>query len=97
PRLLSLFLFVLIRRPLRSTLFPYTTLFRSIPSSRQASTNSRTTSPFPSRHGELLTEWAVVSVGQRQKPSWCLAVRMAYRMPASLATLAHWRQSRSVG
>src|SRR2546430_3901884 len=29
---LSLFFFLMIRRPPRSTLFPYTTLFRSIPS-----------------------------------------------------------------
>src|SRR6516162_11268390 len=30
-RHLSLFFFLMIRRPPRSTLFPYTTLFRSIP------------------------------------------------------------------
>src|SRR2546430_16640934 len=29
PRLLSFFFFLMIRRPPRSTLFPYTTLFRS--------------------------------------------------------------------
>src|SRR5690349_22530910 len=31
PLLISLFFFLMIRRPPRSTLFPYTTLFRSIP------------------------------------------------------------------
>src|SRR5215469_17977999 len=30
--LLSFFFFLMIRRPPRSTLFPYTTLFRSVPS-----------------------------------------------------------------
>src|SRR6202521_6366756 len=30
PRLLSFFFFLMIRRPPRSTLFPYTTLFRSM-------------------------------------------------------------------
>src|SRR5258708_39404180 len=33
PTLLSFF-FLMIRRPPRSTLFPYTTLFRSVPTSR---------------------------------------------------------------
>src|SRR5437764_2381414 len=32
-----LFFFLLIRRPPRSTLFPYTTLFRSCPSARRGS------------------------------------------------------------
>src|SRR3989442_14136010 len=35
------FFFLMIRRPPRSTLFPYTTLFRSIASSPSASTSSR--------------------------------------------------------
>src|SRR5476649_3008490 len=34
PRNLSLF-FLMIRRPPRSTLFPYTTLFRSVPEDRE--------------------------------------------------------------
>src|SRR6201990_3746132 len=39
PSLVSvvLFFFLMIRRPPRSTLFPYTTLFRSIPRSARAS------------------------------------------------------------
>src|SRR3989442_7630138 len=35
------FFFLMIRRPPRSTLFPYTTLFRSIANLRAASTNRR--------------------------------------------------------
>src|ERR1041385_9291503 len=31
----SMFFFLMIRRPPRSTLFPYTTLFRSVPSRRR--------------------------------------------------------------
>src|SRR5437588_6931481 len=34
PRIISVFFFLMIRRPPRSTLFPYTTLFRSWPSLR---------------------------------------------------------------
>src|ERR1039458_8416491 len=39
-RLLSTCFFLMIRRPPRSTLFPYTTLFRSPTSSRPGSTSS---------------------------------------------------------
>src|SRR3712207_9395483 len=35
-RLTILFFFLMIRRPPRSTLFPYTTLFRSLPHARRA-------------------------------------------------------------
>src|SRR5260370_7147246 len=42
----SLFFFLMIRRPPRSTLFPYTTLFRSQP---QASIGVRIDSPFDFR------------------------------------------------
>src|SRR3989442_13601831 len=41
------FFFLMIRRPPRSTLFPYTTLFRSC-SSRRCSGTSRAPSPGPS-------------------------------------------------
>src|SRR5437660_2835230 len=50
--LLSFFFFLMIRRPPRSTLFPYTTLFRSIrstftcPSAPCASTTCRTATRF---------------------------------------------------
>src|SRR2546430_3969490 len=49
--ILSLFFFLMIRRPPRSTLFPYTTLFRSrqaTAASRQAASN--VTSPSPQIH-----------------------------------------------
>src|SRR2546429_5658122 len=39
--MLSLFFFLMIRRPPRSTLFPYTTLFRSTSSGPNASTDDR--------------------------------------------------------
>src|ERR1017187_10357693 len=35
------FFFLMIRRPPRSTLFPYTTLFRSVPNKRSASSLTR--------------------------------------------------------
>src|SRR5260221_6557996 len=35
PTIFFLFFFLMIRRPPRSTLFPYTTLFRSLPSAGQ--------------------------------------------------------------
>src|SRR5690349_22222053 len=40
-RSLPFFFFLMIRRPPRSTLFPYTTLFRSVPSSSQHSRAAR--------------------------------------------------------
>ena len=66
-------------------------------SARHASTNSPTTSACPPRHGVEATEWSVVSVGHRQKPSWCFAVRTMARKPASRATRAHCRGSKRSG
>src|SRR5690242_21301183 len=43
-----MFFFLMIRRPPRSTLFPYTTLFRSM---TQSSSASRDTRPAPSARG----------------------------------------------
>ena len=43
------------------------------------------------------TVWLLWAEGQRQKPSWCLAVSMMPPMPAWLATSTHWRQSRALG
>ena len=63
----------------------------------QASRNSRTTSPLPFFHGELATECLVVLVGQRQKPSWCLAVIIAILKPPSFSERTHCSQSSSVG
>src|ERR1035438_10903630 len=48
----SLFFFLMIRRPPRSTLFPYTTLFRSIIGTRDAISRIEFRSPLvrPARH-----------------------------------------------
>src|SRR3712207_7407359 len=63
-RCTSFFFFLMIRRPPRSTLFPYTTLFRSLHGDTMlCSTSSTTQSPFhipPQRrrkvvHGSVLT------------------------------------------
>src|SRR6266581_7719167 len=43
-RSLRMIFFLMIRRPPRSTLFPYTTLFRSPPRPRQGSEGSRSSS-----------------------------------------------------
>src|SRR5260370_24252929 len=46
-----LFFFLMIRRPPRSTLFPYTTLFRSYPRDRSAQTDRAGAHPrCPGRH-----------------------------------------------
>ncbi|MEZ4638007.1 MAG: hypothetical protein R2856_24110 [Caldilineaceae bacterium] len=54
----------------------------------QASAISRTTSPCPLRHGLRFTECSVYFDGHRQKPSWCLQVRIRPVMLAS-ASDAH--------
>src|SRR2546430_3627960 len=63
---LSFFFFLMIRRPPRSTLFPYTTLFRSLgrrPSARDARLTGRTPAPAsPARVRDdraylVWTEW----------------------------------------
>src|SRR2546427_12902649 len=59
PRFSLLFFFLMIRRPPRSTLFPYTTLFRSIPP--PASTKARSTS---SGNTERLSESSTNTVGR---------------------------------
>src|SRR3989442_3235178 len=49
PHTLLVFFFLMIRRPPRSTLFPYTTLFRSIHVMRPLVVLSSTTCPFSNR------------------------------------------------
>src|ERR1035438_7167024 len=44
------FFFLMIRRPPRSTLFPYTTLFRSGIASRSRTSSKRIIGPLPERH-----------------------------------------------
>src|SRR5699024_5537678 len=68
-----------------------------MPWRRQASATSATTSPVPPFQGEEATEYSVVAVGHRQKPSWCLAVRMTYFAPMSRARRTHSSASRSLG
>src|SRR2546430_12007321 len=51
--LVIFFFFLMIRRPPRSTLFPYTTLFRSIRRSSRAANRERR-SFLPSHHAESL-------------------------------------------
>src|SRR3712207_7650129 len=43
------FFFLMIRRPPRSTLFPYTTLFRSLSTTRRCACSNPATSPSPRR------------------------------------------------
>ena len=56
-----------------------------------------TTSPRPSIQREFFTECSVVWVGQRQNPSWCLAVSITIPKPASRSVSTHWSVSISVG
>ena len=51
----------------------------------------------PSRHALAATECPVVAVGHRQKPSWCLAVRITPRNPACASVPTIWSGSKSVG
>src|SRR2546426_3496378 len=51
-RLFLFFFFLMIRRPPRSTLFPYTTLFRSLERDDRAIVGKRQTHPAPLEHVE---------------------------------------------
>src|SRR2546430_8166441 len=51
-----LFFFLMIRRPPRSTLFPYTTLFRSWPGRRSRSTSSHNAPTSSGRSGRRSEE-----------------------------------------
>src|SRR5438093_11730743 len=61
-----LFFFLLIRRPPRSTLFPYTTLFRSCPARDVAASTAAAAAPARTRAGAL-----TASPGARAAASWC--------------------------
>src|SRR2546428_7292668 len=50
----SIFFFLMIRRPPRSTLFPYTTLFRSAPGEQQIDVGVREERVFPRRQAFVL-------------------------------------------
>jgi hypothetical protein len=52
---------------------------------------------LPPFHGLEATECVLNAVGQRQNPSWCLAVMTTPFMPASFITRTHCRASSAVG
>src|SRR5215218_4552368 len=68
-----------------------------IPSFLHASDTSFTTSPFPSFQWLFFTECLVYLLGHKQKPSWCLAVRIAPLNPASFKVCIHCSAFNSVG
>src|SRR5712692_11590379 len=53
----SIFFFLMIRRPPRSTLFPYTTLFRSRSTSRRSRTACRRSRSVAWRHAPPIASW----------------------------------------
>src|SRR5207253_10615036 len=56
PVSISSFFFLLLRRPPRSTLFPYTTLFRSLRLRRAGPARDRRAGPPPRRQGPARAE-----------------------------------------
>src|SRR2546426_9202791 len=75
--LLSFLFFLMIRRPPRSTLFPYTTLFRSVPWAGEAGETTDPPDPFLKARvgqyrsatgsvGSLLGGWIASVVGRRR-------------------------------
>ena len=71
---------------------------RFSPSARHASTNSRTTSPLAAaKRARSPPSDRSSRVGQRQKPSWCFAVRIIARKPPAFAARAHCRASSFAG
>src|ERR1035438_6069939 len=64
---------------------------------RAAVAISPTMSPSPDFQELLLMLCSVVLVGHRQKPSWCLQVRMTPRMPAAARALIMASASNAVG
>src|SRR2546429_3043381 len=65
-----MFFFLMIRRPPRSTLFPYTTLFRSRWSTSRRAAWTTPRRPLAKRSGSLS---GTASAGLRDGPSWCSA------------------------
>src|SRR3712207_7635499 len=65
------FFFLMIRRPPRSTLFPYTTLFRSSASKRVMSRGKRFSSPLV---GSLCSSLKLADESVREKP-WLIDAR----------------------
>src|SRR2546426_11753205 len=96
------FFFLMIRRPPRSTLFPYTTLFRSLPGDRAAGPRvARRPSPFcyrpvaahttaPARRAPLRTsgEWSEPSSVPAPLPQACLGLDT--RVPGCKRLRRNW-------
>src|SRR3712207_8365854 len=81
-----LFFFLMIRRPPRSTLFPYTTLFRSVVDVAQVDARPAVGSP-----GQLLAE-AVEEVGHRPRAvtdALVLTDRKSTRLNSSHANISY--------
>src|SRR5436190_20659071 len=67
--LCRLFFFLMIRRPPRSTLFPYTTLFRSLDAGCGTGLYGIIVSPFARRHGAaLLDEMSKAMTAHENRP-----------------------------
>src|SRR2546429_4736090 len=69
----------MIRRPPRSTLFPYTTLFRSLDVSH---IHLRYLNPFPRNLGELLSRFERILVPEMNDGQLVQLLRAAYLVPA---------------
>src|SRR2546429_6741490 len=91
-----LFFFLMIRRPPRSTLFPYTTLFRSRPSSRPwfaptpasapctsaaSATSDRKSTRLNSSHGYI--SYAVFCLKKKRRTASTLVLVQLTRVPGS--------------
>src|SRR5256885_11748279 len=78
-----LFFFLMIRRPPRSTLFPYTTLFRSPTGARIARSTSQSRATSPAR--SLLCSFPILM------PS----LAAVFLLPLARDTTGYWQQQRS--
>src|SRR5260370_40284144 len=80
------FFFLMIRRPPRSTLFPYTTLFRSLPADPLA-TPARPSSllppPLPPSAPFLWRDWPRRSLRGIGRAHLCTPITLLFPMPSS--------------
>src|SRR5258708_20585404 len=79
--MLFIFFFLMIRRPPRSTLFPYTTLFRSVKGHARAG------------YGHHINDWAGQQVADAATERHALAEQAAHHHED--ATIAHRRDRKS--
>src|SRR3989338_11414034 len=79
-------IFLMIRRPPRSTLFPYTTLFRSCPSVDRGTAGTRWLTPHPSAQFERLCGNAQAPAPDHPDP------RRSAPPSARFHTFRDWRQ-----